>query len=146
MDLFDFGELEVDILGEYSSACTTRIVGLAAEECGRLSYHVDQVFDKNDLMDPDFPTTMMDTIDDNFVTPADIVADICRERVEVVVETIDKMEKCWISLEKSIDKKHKGVATRLWEFVKEEAEHHVESLYGVEYKIEFALIGNSLFN
>lgn len=47
---FDFGKaLETNILEEYSVACTTRIVGLAAEECGRSSYHVDQIFDKNDL-------------------------------------------------------------------------------------------------
>jgi len=145
--MFDFGkELKTDILEEYSAACTTRIVGLAAEECGRLSYDIDQTFDKNDLMDPDFPMTMEDRFhEDVLVTPEDILVDICGKRVEVIVETIGSMEKCWTHMENCVKKENVPVATRLWEFVKDHAEYHVQSMYGDKYMEEFLHLGNELF-
>lgn len=144
---FDFGkELQTDILAEYSSACTTRIVGLAAEECGALSYHIDQQFDKNDLMDPDFPMTIDDHFDDVIVTPEDILVDICGKRVEVIVETIESMEKSWTHMENSVTKENMGVATKLWEFVKDHAEYHVQAMYGDKHMEEFTCLGNHLFN
>ena len=143
---FDFGkELETNILEEYSAACTTRIVGLAAEECGRLSYDVDQNFDKHDLLDPDFPLTMDDHYDDPMIKPEDILVDICGQRVEVIVETIGSMEKCWTHMENCVENKNKSVATKLWEFVRDHAEYHVQSMYGDEYMEEFRRLGNDLF-
>lgn len=133
---------------DYSVACTTRIVGLAAEECGRLSYDLDNVFDKGDLVDPDFPLTMADGEFHKgcFLTPADIISDIARERVEVVVETIGMMEKSWITMDtRSFTDKQRRVSTRLWEFVKDDAAWHVDSLFGKEYKEEFTRLGNTLF-
>lgn len=144
--MFDFGkELQTNILEEYSAACTTRIVGLAAEECGRLSYDIDQTFDKNDLLDPDFPMTMEDHFDDVLVTPEDILVDICGKRVEVIVETIGSMEKCWTHMENCVKPENAPVAIRLWEFVKDHAEYHVQSMYGDEYMQEFVRLGNELF-
>ena len=133
---------DTDILKEYSVACTTRIVGLAAEECGRSSYDIDQIFCREELMDPDFPMTMVDDFDLGFVTPEDILVDICGKRVEVIVEAIGNMENCWTRMESCVKD---DVATKLWEFVKDEAEYHVESMYGEEYKKEFARLGNKFF-
>ena len=137
-------EKESNILEEYKTACTTRILGLAAEECGRLSYHIDQTFAKEELMDPEFPCTMADE-EEGFVTPEDILTDICGKRVEVVVKTIGNMEECWTNYETSVRKEYLSVAQKLWEFVKNEAEVHVQSLYGDEYMEEFAMMGDSLF-
>lgn len=139
--------LDADMLLEYSSACTTRILGLAAEECGRSSYHIDQVFSRYDLMDPDFQTENIDDIDicQGFVTPQDILTDICMERVEFVVKTIGYMEDCWTNYSTSVPKEYQIVAQKLWEFVKDEAEQHVQSLYGDEYMEEFATMGDFLF-
>lgn len=136
---------ETDILEEYKTACTTRILGLAAEECGRLSYDIDQTFTKEDLMDPEFPCTMADEEEERFVTPEDILTDICGKRVEIVVETIGNMEECWTNYESSVKEEYLQVAQKLWEFVKNEAEFHVQSLYGDEYMEEFAMMGDSLF-
>lgn len=138
-------ENETDILQEYKTACTTRILGLAAEECGRLSYHIDQTFTKEDLMDPEFPLTMADDDDQGFVTPEDILTDICGKSVEFVVETIGNMEECWTNYENSVKNEYLNVAQKLWEFVKDNAEYHVQSLYGDEYMEEFAKMGDSLF-
>lgn len=147
---FDLGkELEVDIFEEYMIACMTRIVGLAAEECGRSSYHVDQSFSKEDLMDPDFPNNMEQEKrleeEKRFVTPEDILVDICGKSVEVIVNTIGQMEMCWSTREYSITKENSKVATILWEFVKEHAMHHIESLYDEEYVQEFSRVGESFF-
>lgn len=143
---FDFGkELDTNLLEEYSSACTTRIVGLAAEECGRSSYDIDQTFDKEELMDPEFPLTMQDHYDVDIVTPEDIIVDICGQRVEVIVETIGGMEKCWTHMENCVKKENRGVAVKLWQFVKEEAQHHVQSMYGDECMEEFRRLGDALF-
>ena len=139
-----FALTETDILQEYKTACTTRILGLAAEECGRLSYHIDQTFTKEDLMDPEFPCTMADD-ETGFVTPEDILTDICGKRVEIVVETIGNMEECWTNYEISVKKEYLNVAQKLWEFVKDNAEFHVQSLFGDEYMEEFAKMGDSLF-
>lgn len=138
--------VETDILQEYSSSCTTRIVGLAAEECGRLSYDIDHSFGKDDLMDPDFPMTMQDQFEeDMIISPEDILVDICGKRVEVIVETIGGMEKSWTRMENCVKKDNKSVAAKLWQFVKEEAECHVESMYGDDYKTEFGRLGDELF-
>lgn len=135
-------ELHVDIFEEYMVACTTRIVGLAAEECGRSSYHIDQSFSKEDLMDPDFPNN---TVKNGFVTPEDILVDICGKRVEVIVNTIGEMEECWSTREYSVREENKVVATKLWEFVKEHAMDHMQSLYGDEYVEEFSRVGEAFF-
>lgn len=134
-------EVDVDIFQEYMVACTTRIVGLAAEECGRSSYHVDQTFSKEDLMDPDLGSSD----DEKFVTPEDILVDICGKRVEVIVNTIGQMEKCWSTREYSVEKENRGVATKLWEFVKEHAVHHIQFMYEDEYVEEFSKIGDAFF-
>lgn len=146
-NFFDFSrELETDILHEFSSSCTTRIVGLAAEECGRLSYDIDHSFEKHDLLDPDFPMTMQDKFDEDIVvSPEDILVDICGERVEVIVETIGGMEKSWTRMENCVKRDDRGVASKLWEFVKEEAESHVQAMYGDHYKEEFGCLGDQLF-
>ena len=147
MGFFDLGkEIGINILEEYSAACTTRIVGLAAEECGRLSYDVEQTFDKNDLLDPDFPLTIQDYFeDDHIVKPEDILVDICGQRVEIIVETIGSMEECWTYMENRVENKNKSVATKLWDFVRDHAEYHVQSMYGDEYMKEFMRLGNHLF-
>lgn len=139
---------DADMLQEYSSACTTRILGLAAEECGRSSYHIDQVFSRYDLLDPDFQMENIDHIDvcQGFVTPEDILTDICGKRVEVVVKTIGSMEDCWTNYSTSVPKENAIVATKLWEFVKDDAEQHVQSLYGDEYMVEFKKMGDFFFN
>lgn len=133
------------LLQEYSVACTTRIVGLAGEECGRLSYDIDQVFDKNELLDPEFPLTVFS--EDTMINPEDILTDICGARLEHIVETIGKMEDCWLQIgyfgSGTFDI---GVARKLWDFVKDHAAYHVESLYGEKSMKEFYNIGNQLFN
>ena len=131
----------------YSAAFTTRVVGLAAEECGRLSYHLDQEFDKDELNDPDFPVnTSSDFKYDYIVNPVDILTDVCGAGVEKIVVTIGRMEERWVQAgfrgHKDLDD---NVAQKLWNFVKDTAKHHVECLYGEEYGEEFYRIGHDLF-
>lgn len=137
-----------NMLKLYSVACTTRIVGLAAEECGRLSYHVDQEFDKEELVDPDFPFNSVSDFkyDDYVVNPIDILTDVCGTRLEIIIDTIGKMEECWIQAGQFHSSFNKDVARKLWEFVEDHAKYHVESLYGEEYEKEFSRIGNHLFS
>jgi hypothetical protein len=134
----------------YSSACTTRIVGLAAEECGRLSYHVDHEFDKNELTDPEFPVNTSSDFrydeSSDVVSPVDILTDVCGTPLENIIDTIGKMEERWIHagfLGSGSFNQH--VAHKLWEFVKDHAKYHVQSLYGDEYEKEFERIGDELF-
>lgn len=89
--------------------------------------------------------TMEDHFDDPIVTPEDILVDICGKRVEVIVDTLGSMEKCWTHMENCVEKENKSVATKLWEFVRDHAEYHVQSMYGDEYVQEFLRLGNALF-
>lgn len=131
---------------DYSSVCTTRIVGLAAEECGLLSYDLDQSFDKNDLLDHEFPLVIGDSIyEQPMIKPEDILVDICGKRIEEIVEVIGDMEKSWLTRKNQVGKEYQPSSEKLWEFVKDHAENHVECMYGEEFKEEFTRLGDDLF-
>lgn len=131
---------------EYSAVCTTRIVGLAAEECGLLSFDLDQSFEKNDLMDPEFPLGVDGIYEERLLTPEDILVDICGTRVEVIVETMGDMEHSWTTRKNQVKSENKIVASKLWEFVRDHAEEHISCMYGEEYKEEFTQLGDYLFD
>lgn len=132
-------------LKEYSEACTTRIIGVAVEECNRLSYDPDQIFDRFDVLDPDFPLTVEDEFDEDIKPRPDQVLEyICNNRIDIIVEAMGDMEKCWETGSRIKDT-HTAIVCRLWEFAKEEAEHHVLTLYGRSKQEEFSRMGDEFF-
>ena len=134
-------------LTECKNALTSRIVGLAAEECGLLAYDPDNEFDIVDIMDPEFPMTERDVWpeSDNTRTPAQFLEDLCESRCEFIVESVKEMEKTWSSGNLTDDCKVKKVVWKLWEFVKDEVVHHVEEIHGEDFKTAFECLGEALF-
>ena len=130
-------------LKDYSESCTTRIVGLTAEECGRLSYDTDNTFCKTDIVDHEFGSD-----EDNFdvgPTPEQFLELLCGTDIKTIIEAIGTMELCWEKMKSVEDSESKRVCEILWSFVEEHATHHVLELYGPLKGEEFQSMGNKLF-
>lgn len=134
-----------ECLQDYSSACTTRIIGIAAEECKRIAYDPDQVYGRHDVMDPDFPQTIDDSFEEDMgPKPEQILVDLCNTRIETIVRVMGEMEFSWVSQERKVE--DSGIASRLWKFAKEDAVHHILTLYGEGKSDEFSSMGDDLFS
>ncbi len=127
-----------ECLNDYYKACTTRIIGLAGEECGRIGYHQDNDFDKYDIMDPDFGES---DFDESLPTLAQFLERMCNDNILAIINAMDMMEKSW----KTRKPYKSSVSKTLWEFVNEDACHHVNTLYGEHKEKEFRHMGDKLF-
>lgn len=143
---------------KFQIALTTRIVGLAAEECGLLGYNPDITFEIRDIIDPEFPLTEADQWPENNknMIPVQFLEDLCECRENKIITVVEQMERAWTKGNDDKDFDYCGnvvygeripqkIANTLWEFAKVEAVHHVGELFGDEYMKEFEILGDKLF-
>lgn len=134
-----------ECLRDYYECCTTRIIGLAAEECGRLGYDTENTFTKNELLDPDFGASFEDRFEDEYKSsPIEFLERLCSIDSLAIVDAIGSMEVCWKEMKPS-PTRYQATCKILWDFSVEEAKHHVETLYGEPKAGEFETMGNRLF-
>ena len=144
-------ELNSSILAErckkdYADSCTTRIIGFAGEECGRLGYNQDNTFTKNELLDPDLGSLFEDKFEDESKpNPAEFLERLCNTDIISVINTLSYMEKSWICYSSIVPPRYTNTAKKLWEFVSEEGTQHVKNLYGDLKSKEFEDTGNRFF-
>lgn len=132
---------------EYGKALTTSIIGLAAEECGRLAYDPDNVFCAEIINDPDFPLTCADNFEESS-RPHEILEAVTGANLQVIVNVLELMEKSWCTFPGCSpirDPSYLDVAEKLWEFARDMAKHHVCETFGEECVGTFEVIGADLF-
>ena len=135
-----------ECLKDYSECCTTRLIGLAAEECGRLGYDSENTFTKNELLDSDFGASFEDRFEDEYKpSPVEFLERLCNTDSVTIVDAIGFMESSWKEMKSICPTKYQVTCKILWEFSKEESKHHVETLYGKPKADEFEKMGNTLF-
>ncbi|ACH46883.1 unknown [Feldmannia species virus] len=133
--------LDFEVCRETLTSC---IIGLAAEECGRLSYDPDNVFEANELLDPEFPLTCDD---DNVEKPSAILEYLCWANISEIVDVMRLMEKTWED-DRAVHTtkgRQSVIANRLWYFAKDLCVHQIVENFGDEFVSEFEVRGEYLF-
>ena len=134
-------------LKDYANACTTCIIGKAGEECGVLSFDIDNTYSSSDLLDPDFPDNGRDIFpEDDDVRPEHVLSSLCSSRIEQIVRILKNMEQSWFTQNKISEENGFEICNRLWEYAKEESAEYIRQKFGAEKAEEFVIMGSSLFD
>jgi len=130
-------------LSVYGSSCTSGIINVACNDCGSLAENCsEEVFEANNLLDPDFPCTGGDGETRNV---GEYLANYTSSRVEDVVGTLLAMEKSWEKRITGLNLKQYVIANKLWIMGKQTCVERVHDVYGPDMASEFEDIGENLF-
>ena len=130
---------------DYKSVCTTCIVGNAVEESKTGSFDEDSVFDRFDILDPQFPECALDDLD-CICHPAMVLMGLCGGFAEDVVRVMGDMEESWVARCNKVAEADLSSAQALWSFARERACVYVERVYGCDYSNEFDAMGENMFS
>ena len=127
----------------YSSACTSGIINVACNDCGSLAENcVEEDFEANNLLDPDFPCT---GCDEGTRSVGEYLADYTSSRVEDVVGTLLAMEKSWEKRITGLNVNQYVIANKLWIMGQHVCTERVHELHGPDMAAEFREFGEDLF-
>lgn len=126
---------------------TTCIVGNAAQDCGMLSYDEYSSFDKNDILDPEFPLTTETCGYERYVDrPEHVLMKVCHGLTPSIVNTIGEMEDSWMSGYNKVRDCNEENARRLWSYARGDAAVYIFRLYGHDSEDDFITTGDNMFN
>lgn len=130
---------------QYAHMCTTCIVGTALTESGTASYDEESVFDRFDLLDPDFASSFGDKCRDESTAPEDFLSALCGGFIEEIINVIGEMEMSWLARSNRVADTRSTKAASLWELVRGDASVYVGRAYGGERAAEFFALGEEMF-